>query len=119
MFTPGNAATKQRTAQFLARHGQAVEAALGAPSAAASALGDSSSSAIALHPLALAGFTGVLSNALALLPIGRLDGGRAATAAFGRRPAAALGGLTIFALGLCVFFSDFPDVRDASPGSNR
>ena len=82
----------------------AVEAALGEAAAAAD------STAVALHPLALAGFTGLVANALAILPIGRLDGGRAATAAFGRKPAAALGGLTLFVLGCTVLLTDSPEV---------
>ena len=40
--------------------------------------------AIPVHPVLLAGITGVFVNALNLLPAGRLDGGRAVTAAFGR-----------------------------------
>ena len=40
---------------------------------------------IPIHPLFLAGFAGLVSSALNLLPIGRLDGGRACTAIFGRR----------------------------------
>lgn len=66
-----------------------TELALGAPSAA------EPTAAVALHPLSLAGLGALISNALALLPIGRLDGGRAATAAYGRRSAGALGGLSL------------------------
>lgn len=39
---------------------------------------------INLHPLAIAGFVGLMSNALALLPLGNTDGGRIAQALFGR-----------------------------------
>lgn len=42
---------------------------------------------IAIHPLFLAGFTGIIFSALNLLPIGRLDGGRACQSVFGRRNA--------------------------------
>mmetsp|Transcript_3125 Transcript_3125/g.6415 ORF Transcript_3125/g.6415 Transcript_3125/m.6415 type:complete len:177 (-) Transcript_3125:405-935(-) len=39
---------------------------------------------IPIHPLFVVGFSGLLSSALNLLPVTRLDGGRAATAAMGR-----------------------------------
>ncbi|CAB9529748.1 Probable zinc metalloprotease EGY1, chloroplastic [Seminavis robusta] len=42
---------------------------------------------VPLHPFAIAGFVGMLSNALALLPLGNTDGGRAAQTMFGRRGA--------------------------------
>ena len=60
------------------------ELALGPPSGLASA------TEVHLHPLAIVGFTGLISNAVSLLPCGRLDGGRLAVAAYGRQPAAAL-----------------------------
>jgi membrane-associated protease RseP (regulator of RpoE activity) len=37
-----------------------------------------------LHPFAISGFSGLLGNALALLPLGHTDGGRIALAMFGR-----------------------------------
>jgi len=40
--------------------------------------------AVPLHPSAIAGFCGLMINALSLLPIGQSDGGRIATAVFGR-----------------------------------
>ena len=40
-----------------------------------------------LHPFAIAGFAGILSNALALLPLGNTDGGRVSQVMFGRRGA--------------------------------
>lgn len=40
-----------------------------------------------LHPFAIAGFVGIISNALALLPLGNTDGGRVSIAMFGRRGA--------------------------------
>jgi len=40
---------------------------------------------ISLHPACIGGFVGVISSALALLPIGNTDGGRIALAMFGRR----------------------------------
>uniref|UniRef100_A0A7S3EZP4 Uncharacterized protein n=1 Tax=Haptolina ericina TaxID=156174 RepID=A0A7S3EZP4_9EUKA len=78
------------------------ELALGPPSGLASA------TEVHLHPLAIVGFTGLISNAVALLPCGRLDGGRLAVAAYGRRPAAALSGLCLVVLGLATLVSDEP-----------
>ena len=43
---------------------------------------------IPLHPLFVVGYAGLLASALNLLPIFRLDGGRAASAAIGRRQTA-------------------------------
>lgn len=43
---------------------------------------------VPVHPLFLAGMSGLIFSAISLLPIGRLDGGRAMLAAFGRRNAA-------------------------------
>lgn len=40
-----------------------------------------------LHPYAIAGFIGLMTNALALLPLGHTDGGRIAVTMFGRRGA--------------------------------
>merc|ERR1719223_740985 len=40
--------------------------------------------AVPLHPSAIAGFCGLMINALSLLPIGQSDGGRIAMAVFGR-----------------------------------
>jgi len=77
-----------------------TELALGPPSATASA------TELSLHPLAIAGFVGILSNAVALIPCGRLDGGRLAMAVFGRRAAAALGGLSLVILGVATLLSD-------------
>ena len=50
---------------------------------------------IPIHPLFIIGFTGLISSALNLLPIGRLDGGRASTASFGRRSANIISLLTL------------------------
>lgn len=41
-------------------------------------------STVALHPLFIVGYTGLLVNALNLMPIGRLDGGRIVQALYGR-----------------------------------
>ena len=42
---------------------------------------------IPLHPFAIAGFSGMIANSLALLPLGNTDGGRVAQVMFGRRGA--------------------------------
>ena len=42
------------------------------------------STLIKLHPYAIAGFIGIVTNALNLLPVGNTDGGRVAQAMFGR-----------------------------------
>mmetsp|Transcript_15400 Transcript_15400/g.20182 ORF Transcript_15400/g.20182 Transcript_15400/m.20182 type:complete len:689 (-) Transcript_15400:573-2639(-) len=52
-------------------------------------------SAVPVHPFAIAGLAGLIANALNFMPIGQLDGGRAAIAAFNRRSAALLGFLTL------------------------
>jgi hypothetical protein len=47
----------------------------------------SDESVLPLSPLAVAGFLGLITNALALLPLGHTDGGRIALTMFGRRGA--------------------------------
>jgi membrane-associated protease RseP (regulator of RpoE activity) len=53
---------------------------------------------IPIHPLFIVGFSGLISSVLNLLPIGRLDGGRAATAVFGRRSSYLISLATLFFL---------------------
>ena len=53
---------------------------------------------VPIHPLFLAGMSGLTFSAISLLPIGRLDGGRAMLAAFGRRNAALNSFLTLLIL---------------------
>jgi membrane-associated protease RseP (regulator of RpoE activity) len=60
----------------------------------------SNSQIVQLHPLAVIGFTGTLLNALQLLPVGRLDGGRLATAALGQGAAGIVSGIGLLLLGL-------------------
>jgi len=61
-----------------------------------------------LHPLAVAGFVGMLCNSLALVPCGRLDGGRAATACFGRRGGSLFGGCSLIVLAIATLASGDP-----------
>jgi membrane-associated protease RseP (regulator of RpoE activity) len=63
-----------------------------------------SSPVISLHPLAVIGFVTFLVNALQLLPIGRLDGGRVATAVLGGGQAGFVSGLTLTLLGFSTLF---------------
>jgi hypothetical protein len=63
----------------------------------ADALGRAS---VLVSPLLIGGWCGLVSAALNALPVGTLDGGRAAQAAFGRGPLAALSLLSYAGLGL-------------------
>lgn len=64
-------------------------------------------STVQLHPLALVGFVGALVNALQLIPIGRLDGGRVGHALFGSG-SSALSTTCLLLLGLSSLFGDNP-----------
>jgi membrane-associated protease RseP (regulator of RpoE activity) len=55
-------------------------------------------SAILLHPVAFAGWLGVLFTAFNLMPVGQLDGGRIVHAVFGQRKGAIIGQITRFLL---------------------
>ncbi|KAH8066498.1 hypothetical protein JL722_944 [Aureococcus anophagefferens] len=68
--------------------------------ALAAVIGDGAAKGVPLHPLAVAGLAGVAVNALALLPLGRTDGGRCALAAYGRSLAAGATALGTVAAGL-------------------
>jgi len=59
---------------------------------------------VLLHPLAFAGWLGLLVTALNLLPIGQLDGGHISDAMFGQRRSAMIGAAALVALfGLGIF----------------
>jgi membrane-associated protease RseP (regulator of RpoE activity) len=57
-----------------------------------------SSVAIDLHPVAVAGYLGVIVTALNLMPVGQLDGGHIIHAMFGQQPAIAIGQIARFLL---------------------
>lgn len=61
---------------------------------------------VSLDPLAIAGYCGLIINALNLLPIGNTDGGRIATALFGRNGFLLLQGLTIVILASAGLFGN-------------
>ena len=65
---------------------------------------------IMLHPLAIGGFTGLLINSLALLPLGSSDGGRMSQALFSRNGHLLVGGATWFSLLLTTLALDQHDV---------
>jgi hypothetical protein len=61
---------------------------------------------VPLHPFFIAGFCGVLINAVEMLPLGANDGGRLSLSLFGRQGHSVLGGLTWFALLVASFALD-------------
>lgn len=61
---------------------------------------------LAVHPLLVVGYTGLLINALNLIPIGRLDGGRIVQSLYGRTIAARVTGLTFALQGLATIFGN-------------
>ncbi|EME29100.1 Probable zinc metalloprotease EGY1, chloroplastic [Galdieria sulphuraria] len=69
---------------------------------------DLSHNTVAVHPLTVVGYTGLLINALNLLPIGRLDGGRIVQCIFGRSTASRVGGITLLLQGLGAVLGNSP-----------
>ncbi len=59
---------------------------------------------INLHPFAISGFSGLVLNALSLLPIGNTDGGRICTTVFGRSFSRIVQGTAILMLVSAGFF---------------
>jgi membrane-associated protease RseP (regulator of RpoE activity) len=70
----------------------------------------SAASTVPLHPLAIAGFCGIVINSLEMLPLGSSDGGRLSQALFGRSTHAIVGGATWFSLLVSSFLLDQQEV---------
>lgn len=71
---------------------------------------DPENAALTLHPLALAGYWGVVFNALQLLPLGRLDGARMVEALLGKRTAAAASSFTFWGTVAAGLWQGRPDL---------
>ncbi|WP_126147331.1 site-2 protease family protein [Synechococcus elongatus] len=56
-----------------------------------------------VHPLAIVGWTGLIVNALNLIPIGQLSGGRLVQAVYGRKVAGRLGTFALLILAIAAF----------------
>eukprot|EP00557_Chaetoceros_sp_GSL56_P003532 CAMPEP_0176489474 /NCGR_PEP_ID=MMETSP0200_2-20121128/7308_1 /TAXON_ID=947934 /ORGANISM="Chaetoceros sp., Strain GSL56" /LENGTH=850 /DNA_ID=CAMNT_0017886619 /DNA_START=116 /DNA_END=2668 /DNA_ORIENTATION=+ len=69
-----------------------------------SKLGNDSTALIKLHPYTIAGFIGIMTNALNLLPVGNTDGGRIAQAMFGRSFSKFIRGVTLILMVVAGFF---------------
>lgn len=64
--------------------------------------------AIDLHPLAIAGYLGIIVTALNLMPVGQLDGGHIVHGMFGQRTAAGIGQVArLLLLGLSFIHQEF------------
>lgn len=68
------------------------------------------SATLPLNPVALAGFAGLMINALEMLPLGSTDGGRLSQALFGRSTHSIIGGATWFSLLVSSFLLEQQDV---------
>eukprot|EP00871_Galdieria_phlegrea_P001565 jgi/Galph1/2409/GphlegSOOS_G1054.1 len=69
---------------------------------------DLSSKVVGVHPLIVIGYTGLLINALNLLPIGKLDGGRIVQCIFGRSTASRVAGITLLLQGFGAVLGNSP-----------
>eukprot|EP00797_Seminavis_robusta_P010854 Sro1805_g298850.2 (142) ;mRNA; r:19717-20142 len=72
------------------------------------------STAIFMHPVAVAGYCGVLINALQLLPLGSTDGGRMSLAIFGRYGQTFVGALVWVSLLIATLTLERPDILIAA-----
>lgn len=63
---------------------------------------------VAVDPLVVVGYTGLLVNALNMLPIGRLDGGRVALAALGRQVSGLVSWVSLIAASGAALLGDSP-----------
>ncbi len=59
---------------------------------------------VAVHPLVMIGYAGLVANALNFLPLGKLDGGRVLMSIIGRRTTSLLTVLFLFAQGISLIF---------------
>lgn len=66
--------------------------------------------AVPLHPLAIAGFTGLMIQSFELLPLGATDGGRLSLSLFGRQGHYAVGGVVWVGLLLASIFGEKTDL---------
>ncbi|CAM9203970.1 unnamed protein product [Scytosiphon promiscuus] len=64
-------------------------------------------STVPVHPFAIVGITGIIVNALNLMPIGSLDGGRIAMSAFGRKAGGVLGTVTLLLQAISSVFNNY------------
>lgn len=65
---------------------------------------------VVMHPLAIAGFCGLIINAISMLPLGSSDGGRASLAVFGRYGHALVGGASWLAILVASFSLERADI---------
>lgn len=65
---------------------------------------DPTTAMVKLHPNAIAGFAGLMTNAVSLLPIGNTDGGRISLAFFGRSASRVVQGFALLTLALLGLF---------------
>ena len=73
-------------------------------------IGQEASTQVPLHPVAVAGFIGMLINALDLLPIGSTDGGRMSQASLGRVWHLTFSSVVFFVLFVSTFVADSQDI---------
>lgn len=64
-----------------------------------------SQATVAIHPLVIIGWLGLIINALNLMPAGQLDGGRVVQAIYGRKTAQRSTLITLVILGFVAFFN--------------
>jgi len=81
---------------------------LGALADAVLPVGFRDAATVAVDPLVVVGYTGLLVNALNMLPIGRLDGGRVALAALGRQASGLVSWVSLVASSAAALLGDSP-----------
>jgi len=88
------------TADLIPVPEQLLQGSLGLGQLTSLALGESGTSQVLVHPVLIAGWVGIYTTALNLLPVGCIDGGRITQAAFGKGTLAATSFLSYLALAL-------------------